>query len=293
MNKIAQTLTFANLFLKFAFNFKGIARRVKHPIVVSPEGKYTKLIVVEPTDEEFRIRAGANISLNTAEMAPGFDRKDWLYKIATIWSDQPMVSMFLFGATLGFAGTLVSDTAVSPAAQKTIKTYWEKHKDNPELVTQEVLAKDTWNVGAPWLRAGYHGTTIGEAFQASFNAGKEIEQQIPIQDLSKHETTLWNYHYESNDDTKMFDPKLLRETNWLEQQGIQSPEEVMQALERGEEPDWERLIPENAPVPMQVSDHAQLQQLYEERLRTNQPQQPYDEPTNQPDKKKGPLGIFT
>lgn len=281
--KIARLLTFADLFFKFAINFKGVARKVKHPIVISQEGAYTKLMVVEDADNRFNIRAGVNLALNMAAMSPGHQRSDWVYKIRTIWGDSSMVSIYIFGAALAVAGRLVCDTQVSPAAQMVIKGYWEKHKDDPEYVVPEVLAQDVWNIGAPWLRAGYLAGPIGDAFSSAIAAGEEIASQTSVQELSKVEKQLWLYHYDSNSDTKMLDPKALRETNWLAQQGVQNQDAVIQALERGENVNWREVLPEHMPDPMPAQDLPPSFQVVDssdflaQRLdgTLNQPQQQY------------------
>lgn len=284
MKKLAQLLAFADLFYKFALNFKGIARKVKHAIVVSQEGAHTKLMVVEDAEDQFKVRAGVNIALNMAAMAPGHDRREWMYKVNTIWGDSAMVSMYIFGAALSVAGKLVCDTQVSPAAQMVIKGYWDKHKDDPAYVTPEVLAEDVWNAGAPWLRAGYNGEPVGDVYKPALVAGEELASQVDVSQLSNLEQKLWRYHYESNADTKMLDPKALRETNWLAQQGVQDPEAVIQALERGENIDWASVLPSEMPEPMPAQNLPYQQgqsrdpaEIWAQRMEGtfNQPQQQY------------------
>lgn len=282
MSKISSILIFAEAFYKAALNFKGVVNKLNRPIVISKEGAYTKLIILEDAGDTYNVCAGVNLALNMAKMAPGHERKSWPYKIKTIWGSGPMVSTYAFGAALSMAKRLVCDTEVSPAAQLVIKSYWQRYKDNPEYIVQEVLDNDLWNTNAPWLRAGYLATPIGTAYDASFAAGKEIAQQVDVAQLSDIETGLWRHFFRSNVSTKTFSPDALRQTNWLQQQGIANQEEIIQALERGEEIDVEKLLPAHQEpthsfdLPYQQSPSQDPADLWAQRLEEslNEPENP-------------------
>lgn len=233
MDKTALILRYAELFSE-AVDFGRLTKKFSLPLVINQNGNETSIIVVQDTETELKVRAGATLGPNLAQMAPGHSVADWPYRVATIWSDSNMIGAYLFGALLAGSKRLVSDTSVTPAAQLVIKNYWNKYKDDPSYVTPEVLAEAQWNLNAPWLRAGYHGDPIGGAYNDAFRAGYEITQQIPVEKIVRYNNQLWNYYYENEKKIK-FDPKTLRETGWLNQQGVINQEEILAKLERGDE----------------------------------------------------------
>jgi len=252
MKKLAKLLEYIDIFYKYAaLDFGTIARKVKNPIVVGHSGKEITFAIVEDHGDMYKVRGGGSISHNKAEMSPNHSRSTWPWKVAAIWADAPMMSLFLFGAMLAKAGHVVSDTNVSPAAQMNIKRYWDRYKNDPNLIVPEVLAEDTWNTGAPWLRAGYLGESLAGAYTAAFAAGEEFTKQVPLQDVYDYEQKLWDYHYGNAGEgtgakTGIFtDPKAMRETRWLEQVGVPADvaAKALDQMDRGEEVDWEAILP--------------------------------------------------
>jgi hypothetical protein len=283
MHSIYEIYKLSSIFYKTAIDFAQLGNRARGSIVVSSQqGSQLELIYIHDLGDKYKVLGSIVIAYNTALVSKNHSRKDWPYKIATVFAKKNIAAAYLFGAALGTAGSLVSDTTVSPAAQILMKGYYEKNKDNADLVVPEVLAEQTWNVGAPWLRAGYLGRSLGHSYEGAFAAGRDFLKHVPLEDILKTSQNLWYQEYGSNDKTGIFvDPKQMRQTNWLAQQGVKNPEEILAKLEKGEEVDWNSVLPDEKPKEIKPSD---LHLLPTKGILSN--------PDEEISKKKNPLDIF-
>lgn len=172
-------LKLAEDFKRLAFKpLKGVLRKINIPLMVLSNGNFITIIPIKETEKLFVPTGMVSLDMPTLAMNPGFDRNEWR-RIAAIWADDSWTALYLLGAALYYSSRLVTDHSVTPAAQAVMKRLYEKNKDNPTLITPNVLVTNEQTADKPWMVAGYlNSGENNQQYASAIKVGEELKQII-------------------------------------------------------------------------------------------------------------------
>lgn len=185
MGNFDYILKFAEYFNKLAFKaLKGVLRKVQAPIIVLEQGDLTAyattLIPLKEVGEQLVPVGMVNLDPPNLPMNPEHNPNDWK-RISGIWAEDSWTALYLFGAALYYAGKVVTDYSVTPAAQAVMRRAYSK---NPDLVVPNVLVPNEQTADKPWMTAGYLNSGEGDAqYAQALQVGEEIKKMIPEEHL--------------------------------------------------------------------------------------------------------------
>lgn len=184
MSKHYKISKLATNFQKLAFQaLKTVLRRVNVPLIILKQGDFVTIIPIRETETLFVPTGMVSLDVPSLQMNPEFNPNEWR-RIAAIWADDSWTAIYLLGAALYFASKIVTDHSVTPAAQAVMRRIYERNKDNPNLIVQNVIASNEQTAYKPWMTAGYLNNGEGDQqYAAAIQAGEELKQIMPERQL--------------------------------------------------------------------------------------------------------------
>ena len=180
MNIYSKLLLLSTHFEKLAFKaLDAVLKRVDMPIIMETKDDFSVLIPLKIDETSIYPTGMVALDSPNVQMNEGYNPSEFK-RIAAIQGPDAWTSMYLFGVALYVGKKIVSDSSVTPAAQAVMKRIYEKNKDNPNMIIQDVLVEQPSTANMPWMRAAYLNPGNGDAqYQASLEAGRQIRNLLP------------------------------------------------------------------------------------------------------------------
>ena len=196
-------LKLSHLYIKIANKLiNQLLKRVHIPLIKIKVGSDTLLAAIKPREDGGVDFLGASVIADSnLPFNPEFNPSEWK-RISSIYSEDPMSGTFLFMASLVFAGKLVSDSSVSPAAQDVMKRFYEKNKDTVNIVPN-VLKESHVTKDKPWMTAGFTSGTVDRApVDLAIQEGEKYKQLYSENDIIELIAGRFEYLYSKEEKTK-------------------------------------------------------------------------------------------